>query len=170
MMLLVSLSSLRVILQHAASFNPLLVVVASHFFLTRSVCTVEIHSLTSDQVLHMSFGSSVQTLDLTAWSGLAHNLADLLLLGRFELVFVHFQSLKPSLPGKEAKQRVHAIALIYEPLPLFNDSQALQSVELSIGEHLKERSCAMFWKAECLLEMQGAEAAAECDGLRSKLQ
>ena len=72
-------------------------------FVMRSVLAAKFPSLTSDQVLHISSGSSVQLLDLTTWSDLAHNLEDLLLLDWREAVLPHVQCLELSLPGEDDK-------------------------------------------------------------------
>ena len=91
----------------------------------------------------MSSGSSEQPLYLTAWSDLAHNLADLLLLGLGEaicnkLVATHSQCLEFSLPGEDGKQGTQALIGTFKPIPLTPDGEALQGVELSVGECLEE--------------------------------
>ena len=85
----------------------------------------------------MSSGSSVQVLDLATWCGLAHNLADLLLLVCRESVD-HCQCLELGLPGEDGKQRAHALISIFEPLALSHDGESLEGVELAISEGLEE--------------------------------
>ena len=89
----------------------------------------------------MSFGSSVQRLNLATWCDLAHNLADLLLLGLGEaicneLVATHSQCLEFSLPGEDGKQGTQALIGTFKPILLARDGQALQGVELGVGECL----------------------------------
>ena len=89
----------------------------------------------------MTSGSSFQSFDLTIWSNLAHNLANLLLLGIGESIFdifsTHSQCLELSLPCEDDKQRTQALIGTFKPILLILDGQALESVELSISECLE---------------------------------
>ena len=93
----------------------------------------------------MSFGSSFQIFDLTIWSDLAHNLANLLLLVLGEAKAIkhafaaaQIQCLELSLPGEDGKQGTHALIATAKPKNLPRDVQVLQGVELGIGEGLQE--------------------------------
>ena len=86
----------------------------------------------------MSSGSIVLKVDLTIWSNLAHNLADLLFLVFGEINLLHNQSLELSLPGEDGKQVAQALIGTAKPTMLTRDGQTLQGVELSISEGLKE--------------------------------
>ena len=77
-------------------------------------------------------------MDLTAWSDLVHNLADLLLLGFGESIPTHHQCLDLSLPCEDGKQMTQALIGTFEPLFLSTNGETLQGVELSIGECLEE--------------------------------
>ena len=83
----------------------------------------------------MSHGSE---LDLAARRGLAHGIADLLLLGGREFVVLHREFGERGLPGEQDEQQFHALVSSSKPFALIIDGEVLQGVVLGFREGLQE--------------------------------